>query len=98
MQTTYEQRQVTQAHNEIVIGAMKMNKLAYYMAGFKPYYSQMDDDGKYKSIVNMIDYSMTGEKLISTSWPLNKETNDFINKQYIAGYKIKVKELELDGI
>jgi hypothetical protein len=98
MQTTHEQRQTTQAHNEIVIGAMKMNKLAYYMAGFVPYYGQMDDEGKYKSVLSMIDYSMDGEKLISASWPLNRKTNDFINSQFIAGYKLKIKELEIDGI
>jgi hypothetical protein len=98
MQTTHEQREVTQAHNAIVIGAMKMNKLAYYMAGFMPHYNQMDDEGRYKSVVHMIDYSMDGEKLLSASWPLNRKTNALINNQFVAGYKMKVRELELDGI
>lgn len=96
--TTFEKRQVTEAHNNIVINAMRMNKLAYYAAGFLPYYKDLNDDGKFNSAINIIDYSMDNEKLISTSWPLNKKTNDVINKQLIAGYKMTVKEIEFDGI
>lgn len=96
--TTFEQRQVTEAHNGIVINAMKMNKLAYYMSGFLPYYKDLDDSGKYNAALSMIDYSMNDEKLISASWPLNSKTNEIINKQFIAGYKMTVKEIEIDGI
>jgi lactate dehydrogenase-like 2-hydroxyacid dehydrogenase len=96
--TTYEKREVTQAHNHMVIGAMKMDKLAYYTAGFLPYYRQMDEEGRYKSVVNMIDMAMDGQQLLSTAWPLTKQSHDVINKQFIDGYKMKVREIEIDGI
>jgi len=96
--TTYEKREITQAHNEMVIRAMKMDKLAYYTAGFLPYYKQMDEDGRYKSVINMIDVAMDGQQLLSTAWPLSRQSRAVINKQFVDGYKMKVREIEIDGI